>query len=144
MKRIRPFFLLTFFLLASCSPTPTPTPTSSTLGAGFRYSNYGPAYDSGPEYWTSVSKRMTALFLNTQPMGIWIIGDIEGSQAYLNFPGTSTDPNIHFGKNFAPASVGFQYGYPNDQVWWGKLQNPPADIGNAILAAAPNTEALVG
>jgi hypothetical protein len=273
MKHIRPFFLLTFFLLASCSPAPTPTPASPTLGEGFRYSIYGPAYDPGPEYWASVGERMTALFPHAQPMGIWIIGDIEGTKAYLNFPGTSADPNILFGETddneaalsyfdehnvkvwlqvepgdadmltlidlvlnrysdhpcvigfgvdvewyrstggeaegtpvsdaeafawaeavhtydpsyrlflkhwdtaympptvsdgivfiddsqqftslqqmvdefqvwgetFAPAPVGFQYGYPDDRVWWGKLENPPAIIGNAILSAVPNTEAL--
>lgn len=285
MKRIAPISLLAFFLITSCSPVPphpptpvpdaTPSPMSETpaLGAGFRYSIYGPAYDPGPEYWTSVGERMSAFFPSAQPLGIWIIGDIEGSQAYLNFTGTSADTNIVFGETddneaaltyfdehnvkiwlqvepgdadmltlidlvlgrygshpcvigfgvdvewfhsiggeaegtpvsdaeaaawvdavraynpsyqlflkhwdtafmpptvrdgivfiddsqqfhdlgqmvnefkvwgetFAPAPVGFQFGYPDDQVWWRQLQNPPADIGNAILSAVPNTEAL--
>jgi len=277
MKQFPVFLLVFCIFLNSCSGSPTATPTTAaigtTLGAGFRYSIYGPAYNPGPEYWTSVGEGMSTLFPNARPMGIWIIGDIEGNQAYLNFTGTSADPNILFGdtddneaaltyfdehnvkvwlqvepgdadmltlidlvlgryKNhpcvigfgvdvewyrstggeaegtpvsdaeasawveavrahnpgyrlflkhwdttympptardgiffvddsqqftsldqmvseftvwgemFAPAPVGFQYGYPDDQVWWDKLQNPPAVIGNAILSAVPNTEAL--
>jgi hypothetical protein len=43
---------------------------------------------------------------------------------------------------FAPAPSAFQYGYPADKDWWSELDDPPADIGRAILAAAPTTEAL--
>ncbi len=268
---MRPVTLLLLpFLLVSCSPT---SPAEKTLGAGFRYSTYGPSYDPGPEYWLSVGEQMSANFPNARPMGIWIIGDIEGNQAYLNFPGTSSDPNILFGETddneaaltyfdqhnvqiwlqvepgdadiltlidlvlnqygnhssvigfgvdvewyrpssgeaegtpvtddeaatwvdavrdhnpeyrlflkhwdtafmppsvrdgivfvddsqqfvsldqmvnefaawgetFAPAQVAFQFGYPADDLWWRNLQDPPADIGNAILAAVPNTTAL--
>jgi len=269
----RPLILLFVLCLLVSSCTPSPTPAAITLGAGFRYSIYGPAYDPGPEYWTSVGERMSALFPDASPMGIWIIGDIEGTQAYLNFPGASSDPNILFGETddnetaltyfdehnvrvwlqvepgdadmlslidlvldrygshpcvigfgvdvewyhpsngeaegtpvtdeeaaawveairahspsyrlflkhwdinfmpatvrdgivfiddsqqftslqqmvnefqvwgetFAPAPVGFQYGYEDDQFWWSQLDNPPAEIGNAILAVVPNTEGL--
>ena len=43
---------------------------------------------------------------------------------------------------FYPAPVGFQYGYPSDRPWWQKLKDPPAEIGRAILAVAPNTADL--
>ena len=47
-----------------------------------------------------------------------------------------------WGKAFAPAPVAFQYGYPSDKPWWSQLDDPPADIGRAILARVPNTEGL--
>lgn len=43
---------------------------------------------------------------------------------------------------FAPAPVGFQYGYPADRPWWQGLQDPPREIGQAILENAPNTTGL--
>lgn len=43
---------------------------------------------------------------------------------------------------FAPAPVGFQIGYDSDRPWWEKLEDPPAEIGRRILAAAPNTTGL--
>jgi hypothetical protein len=48
-----------------------------------------------------------------------------------------------WGQSFAPAPVGFQYGYPKDSRWWSKLSDPPRDIGNAILAVVPNTADLI-
>jgi hypothetical protein len=47
-----------------------------------------------------------------------------------------------WGVHFAPAPVGYQFGYPADRPWWNGLDNPPAAIGQAILAAVPNTESL--
>jgi len=48
-----------------------------------------------------------------------------------------------WGRTFAPAAVGFQYGYPADKPWWSRLKDPVKEIGDRILAAAPNTEALI-
>lgn len=47
-----------------------------------------------------------------------------------------------WGKTFAPHPVAFQFGYPADQPWWSKLNDPPKEIGNEILKQVPNTEAL--
>jgi hypothetical protein len=47
-----------------------------------------------------------------------------------------------WGEHFAPAPVGFQFGYPSDTPWWSQMQDPPGEIGNALLAAIPNTQAL--
>jgi hypothetical protein len=47
-----------------------------------------------------------------------------------------------WGDAFAPAQVGFQYGYTADQEWWGELDDPPGDIGRAILARVPNAAGL--
>ena len=48
-----------------------------------------------------------------------------------------------WGKAFATAPVGFQFGYPADGAWWRELANPPATIGKTILARIPNTSDLI-
>lgn len=47
-----------------------------------------------------------------------------------------------WGRHFAPAPVGFQYGYPADRHWWKDLQDPPREIGNGLLQEIPNTVSL--
>jgi hypothetical protein len=47
-----------------------------------------------------------------------------------------------WGERYAPAPVGFQYGYQADKVWWEKLPDPPGDIGRALLENIPNTRGL--
>lgn len=47
-----------------------------------------------------------------------------------------------WGQTFAPAPVGFQFGYPSDRPWWRSFDDPPAEIGRKILEAVPNAEAL--
>ena len=47
-----------------------------------------------------------------------------------------------WGRTFAPAPVAFQYGYESDRPWWIELEDPPRDVGQAILDAVPNTEGL--
>ncbi len=52
------------------------------------------------------------------------------------------DEFAEWGRAFAPAPVGFQYGYPSDRPWWSDLDDPPGDIGKAILDRVPNAEGL--
>jgi hypothetical protein len=47
-----------------------------------------------------------------------------------------------WGNAFAPAPVAFQFGYPADQKWWGKFDDPARTIGEAILKSVPNTQGL--
>jgi len=47
-----------------------------------------------------------------------------------------------WGQAFAPAPVGFQFGYPSDRPWWRRLDDPPRRIGEAIRAAVPNLAGL--
>ncbi len=47
-----------------------------------------------------------------------------------------------WGRTFTPAPVAFQFGYESDRPWWRHLDDPPRQIGERILAAAPNTESL--
>jgi len=281
MKTFHPLFIV--LILASCtsinapqSPARTPQPDTNTpqfsLGAGFRYSSYGPSYNPGADYWASVGEQMAAKFPNAKPAAIWIVGGLDGEGTYLSFGCEADDPNIHcgyadaneetltlfeakgfevwlqvepgnasvdelidivlgqykhhpsvvgfgidvewykstsrpqgqpitdeeakrwvaavrkhnpeyqlflkhweidwmppaerdgilfvddsqqfdslgemvsefryWGETFAPAPVGFQYGYPTDKVWWQELQDPPKDIGRALLENIPNTRGL--
>ncbi len=48
-----------------------------------------------------------------------------------------------WGRTFAPSPVAFQYGYQTDKPWWGPMEDPVKEIGDRILAATPNTEALI-
>ena len=48
-----------------------------------------------------------------------------------------------WGQAFAPAPVGFQFGYQSDKSWWSTLPDPPRNIGNSLLAAVPNTRDLL-
>jgi hypothetical protein len=48
-----------------------------------------------------------------------------------------------WGRTFAPAPVGFQYGYQSDKPWWSKMKDPVKEIGDRILAATPNAETLI-
>jgi beta-glucosidase len=242
------------------------------LGAGFRYSAYGPPFDPGPEYWALAGFDMARRFERAVPETVWIVSRMNGRGTLLNFPANARDPLIAgspddgneatldlfdrlgyrvwlqiepgfasvdelidlilarykhhssvigfgidvewyrstspdegqavtdaeaakwlaavrghnrghrlflkhweqekmpptvreglmfiddsqilpsleamveefeaWGRAFAPAPVGFQYGYPSDRRWWSTLGDPPGDIGAAILARVPNAEGL--
>jgi hypothetical protein len=242
------------------------------VGAGFRYSEYGPDYDPGPQYWLRVGQEMAERFPASGPETVWIVSRLKDDGTLLNFPvedghplitGSETDENeaaldlfdrhgfrvwlqaepghapvedlidiilerykhhpsvvgfgvdvewfestekpegrpvtdaeakawleavrrhnpdyrlflkhweiekmpptvregllfiddsqilpsldamvdefADWGRAFAPAPVGFQYGYPSDRPWWSKLDDPPGDVGRAILDRVPNTEGL--
>jgi hypothetical protein len=45
-------------------------------------------------------------------------------------------------EHFAPAPVGYQFGYTGDEGWWRELADPPGDIGRAILEAVPDAVGL--
>ncbi len=66
---------------------------------------------------------------------------INDSQGFRSLSAMVTD-FAAWGQHFAPAPVGFQYGYLRDKKWWSRLANPPGDIGRAILNQTPNTTDL--
>ena len=70
--------------------------------------------------------------------GIFFIDD---SQQFESFD-AMVQEFTEWGNAFAPSSVGFQYGYPADRPWWKELQDPPKDIGQAILENVPNAQGL--
>jgi hypothetical protein len=62
---------------------------------------------------------------------------IDDSQQFNGLSGMVTE-FTNWAKHFAPSKVGFQFGYEEDKKWWGKLSNPPADIGKALLSKCTN------
>ena len=65
-----------------------------SLGAGIRYSTYGPKYDPGPAYWARVGREMAAHFPGAHPEAIWIVGRLRGRGVRLSFPVPPGDPLI--------------------------------------------------
>ncbi|MFQ5583686.1 MAG: hypothetical protein ACE5GL_04560, partial [Calditrichia bacterium] len=47
-----------------------------------------------------------------------------------------------WGTKFYPNKVAFQYGYPKDRSWWSQLNDPPGDIGKALIKNIPNCSGL--
>jgi hypothetical protein len=66
---------------------------------------------------------------------------VDDSQQFESFD-AMVNEFAEWGNAFAPAPVAFQFGYYSDRTWWKELADPPAEIGKAIVEAAPNTEAL--
>ena len=69
-------------------------PLERAVGAGFRYSAYGPAFDPGPTYWLRVGEEMAARFEGAKPETVWIVGRLRGDGTLLNFPVTGAHPLI--------------------------------------------------
>ncbi len=66
------------------------------LGAGFRFSTYGPDYDPGADYWADVGEQMAARFPDSVPEAIWIVGRLHEEGTWLSFPGASDERLIRF------------------------------------------------
>ena len=73
----------------------------------------------------------------TEHDGIFFVDD---SQQFESFD-QMVQEFAEWGKALA-TPVGFQYGYPADRVWWQKFQDPPQEIGQALLDNVPNTKGL--
>lgn len=43
-----------------------------------------------------------------------------------------------WGQNFSETDVGFQIGYERDREWWSQLEDPPKEIGSALIQNIPN------
>ncbi|MFH1462977.1 MAG: hypothetical protein ABIO70_01185 [Pseudomonadota bacterium] len=70
--------------------------------------------------------------------GLLFVDDGQGVGSLAALVATFTT----WGQAFAPAPVAFQYGYAADRSWWSRLDDPPGDIGAALLAANDNTRGL--
>lgn len=137
MRRHCQLFAALCFGLTACTaaiPTTTPAPIlpestatspSPGLGAGFRFSTYGPEVDPGPDYWADVGQKMASRFPGASPQAIWIVGNYAGAGPIFTFPGAHDDFNIHFSpedKNEAALTLFDQTGL---RVW---LQVEPGDV----------------
>ncbi|MCX6557110.1 MAG: hypothetical protein NTW95_06720 [Candidatus Aminicenantes bacterium] len=92
-----------------------------------------------PRYQLFLKHWLAARMPPTYRRGLVFIND---SQRFASF----AQMLKHFeqwGKNFAPAPVGFQFGYPADRGWWQRLANPAQDIGKALLSRLPNASDLI-
>lgn len=93
-------FVTTLLALAACTqlntPPSTPTSPSRSLGAGMRFSQYGPAYNPGPQYWLEVANQMVTRFPDSQPQALWIVSELASPGTLFSFPGSSEDLLIHF------------------------------------------------
>ncbi|HUM27847.1 MAG TPA: hypothetical protein PKN81_16530, partial [Anaerolineales bacterium] len=91
-----------------------------------------------PEYQLFLKHWDTAWMPPTARDGILFINDSQGFESFEQM----TTEFAEWGKTFAPARVGFQYGYQADQRWWSEMQNPASKIGHVLLEKIPNTQAL--
>ena len=82
----------------------------------------------------------------------WLVGkmpptlrdDIVFVDDSQDFPDMNSMINefVDWSKDFSSSKVAFQFGYNNDKPWWGKLSNPPKDIGDALIGKCSNISDL--
>lgn len=94
--------------------------------------SYNPHYRLFLKHWEAGKMPPTARD------GLLFVDDSQGFDSLEHM----TTEFAAWGQTFAPAPVAFQFGYPGDQPWWRDLNDPPKEIGERLLAAVPNTEAL--
>jgi hypothetical protein len=97
--------------------TNLPLNKTPSLGAGFRYSPYGPAYNPGAEYWTGLGQQVAGRFPGATPEVIWIVSVLEGQGTRLTFPGNYDEPYIAFSleeQNLTALNLFDQLGF---RVW---------------------------
>ena len=82
--------------LVSTAPSPM---WPDELGAGFRYSTYGPENNPGSEYWVDVGREMASRFTGAVPETIWIVGQLHGEGTLLSFPAEPASKLIQTSKN---------------------------------------------
>src|SRR5919108_572965 len=92
-----------------------------------------------PNYLVFLKHWLTEKMPPTYRTGLVFIDDSQGHGSLSNMVNEFTV----WGQTFAPAPVGFQYGYQSDKTWWSNLADPPRTIGNALLANIPNTRDLL-
>ncbi|MCP4543676.1 MAG: hypothetical protein GY832_41715 [Chloroflexi bacterium] len=66
---------------------------------------------------------------------------LDDSQGFASLEEMASEFEV-WGQAFAPAQVGFQYGYSSDKEWWGEFDDPPGDIGRVLLDRIPNATDL--
>ncbi|NJN55641.1 MAG: hypothetical protein HC804_13355 [Anaerolineae bacterium] len=133
---IKTTLLLMLFLFCTAvacqqpPPTPTPTPTPQpthtpsptatpqpVLGAGMRYSSYGPWYDPGPTYWAGVAQQMAANFPGAVPQAVWIVGTVGGAGHVAELPWANGQAVYYFTSEDKNEEVLTLFDEMGGQVW---------------------------
>jgi hypothetical protein len=91
-----------------------------------------------PQYRLFLKHWETAKMPPTLREGLFFIDD---SQMFQSLEQMAAE-FAKWGTTFAPAPVGFQFGYPADRKWWGAYDDPAQKIGQAILERVPNAAGL--
>jgi hypothetical protein len=91
-----------------------------------------------PEYLVFVKHWLIEKMPPTEREGLVFLND---SQGFDSFDAMKAE-FAAWGAHFDPSPVGFQFGYRSDADWWRALENPPADIGNALRESIPNLSDL--
>ncbi len=82
---------------AQASATTEEGAAPSMTHAGLRASTYGISPFPSAEEWTNDMNTMASYWSGSQPTGVWNVGVMwSPNDCHLEFPGTSTDPNILF------------------------------------------------
>jgi len=128
LKRVSHFFsgLALCLSLSACARLAVTNPfyIRPQLGAGFRYSTYGPRYNPGPPYWESVGQQMASRFPGAHPEAIWIVGELQAGGSRLSFPGQSDNPLIQFTTQDLNEAALTRFDQGGVKVW---LQVEPGD-----------------
>ena len=95
--------------------------------------SYNPSYLLFTKHW------LTSKMPPTYRTGMVFIDD---SQGFRNMDALLNEFAV-WGQTFAPAPVGFQFGYARDRKWWSKLSDPPRQLAAAIKARVPNSDDLI-
>ncbi len=83
--------------------------------------------------------------------GNWMPQSYRGDIIFVNDSQGMSPPKLAtmvseftaWGSKFYPNPVMYQIGYPSDQNWWNRLDNPPKDIGDALDEAIPNDMGII-
>ncbi len=104
----------------------------SVTHAGVRESTYGISPFPSAEEWENDMKKMASYWTGSQPTGIWNVGVMwDPNDCHLEFPGTSTDPNILFSDTDFHEPY-FDYFDTHGIDVWLQVEPADADVGTLI------------
>jgi hypothetical protein len=118
---------------ASKDKTGVPIPDDEARKWMEAVSTLGPSYKLFLKHWRP--SHMPPTYRHPR---LWFLSD---SQQFKNLEGLLDDFS-RWGRAFGRETVGYQFGYPKDRPWWGKMKQPPREIGEAVRRRIPNTRWL--
>lgn len=94
--------------------------------------SYNPEYRLFLKHW--LKEKMPPTFRE----GLVFIDDSQG----VSSKQVLLDEFKEWGEYFSGGQVGFQYGYDSDRAWWGGMNDPAKEFGQALKDEIPNTIGL--